>query len=407
MTLIATTIFVVSYTLIASRRLAILPIGRPAGALVGAVLMLVFGVLTPEEGYAAIDSNTLVLLFGMMALSAYLERAGLFEMLSEFALRYAQRPLTLLFGLVFTAGVLSAFLLNDTVCLFLAPVVIHVCKTRKLPMGPYLIGLATSSNIGSAATLVGNPQNIIIANLSHYDFLHFMAVCGPAALCGLFANALLLAVYYRRELSRADTAAPVPAGPLKPFRERLPIVVGVCIVVGYLCGLNLTVTTLAGTALLVLVDRREPRELFARIDWPLIVFFASLFVVVEGFARTDLPAQAFTALSGQMRLNTAQGVSTFSAFTLIGSNLFSNVPLVLFTAPSLSLLGSPERGFALLAFVSTMAGNLTLLGSVANIIVAEQAKDHHPLGFFEYLRFGFVSTLVVLAIGIPLVCWAT
>ncbi len=403
---ITTAIFALSYALIASRRLALLPIGRPAGALLGAVSMLAFGVLTPEEGYAAIESNTLVLLFAMMALSAYLERAGLFEMLSECALRYAHRPLSLLFGLVFISGVLSAFLLNDTVCLFLAPVVIHVCKTRKLPMAPYLIGLATSSNIGSAATLVGNPQNIIIANLSHYDFVHFMAVCGPAALCGLVANAVLLAIYYRSALAHVD-ATPMRASPLKPLRERVPVLVGVCIVLGYLCGLNLTVTTLAGTSLLVLLDRREPDELFARIDWPLIVFFASLFVVVEGFARTNLPSQAWAALADQMRLDTSRGVGTFSAFTLIGSNLFSNVPLVLFTAPSLPMLGSTERGFALLAFVSTMAGNLTLLGSVANLIVAEQAKNDHPLGFFEYLRFGLVSTLVVLAIGIPLVCWAT
>jgi len=401
-----TVIFVISYALIASRRVALLPIGRSAGAMLGAVLMLVCGVLSPSQAYAAIDGNTIVLLFGMMALSTYLERAGLFELLSSLALRYAERPLPLLFGLVFVAGGLSAFLLNDAVCMFLAPVVIHVCKTRRLPMAPYLLALATSSNIGSAATLVGNPQNIIIASQSHYDFLHFMRVSGPASLVGLLVNGLLLLVYYRRELVHSD-ASPMPALVTKPLRERLPVVVGVGVVVGYLCGFDLTTTTLAGVTVLVVADRREPDELWKRIDWALLVFFIGLFVVVEGFAQTGFPAQAWALLSDRMRLDTQAGVATFSAFTLVGSNLFSNVPMVLLTGPSLSLLGSTDRGFALLAFVSTVAGNLTLLGSVANLIVAEKAKEHYILGFFEYLRFGLVSTALVLAIGIPLVCLMT
>ncbi|MCC7535821.1 MAG: anion transporter, partial [Deltaproteobacteria bacterium] len=158
---------------------------------------------------------------------------------------------------------------------------------------------------------------------------------------------------------------------------------------------------------LVVADRAEPRRALERVDWSLLVFFVSLFIVVAALGKTGLPEQAWRAAAPWMGLRDPGGITAFSALLVVGSNLFSNVPMVLLTGPHLTELGDPSRGWVLLAFVTTIAGNLTLIGSVANIIVAEQAKQHYTLGFFEYLRFGAVSTLLVLCAGIPLICLGT
>lgn len=401
--LVPSAVFLVTYLLIAAPHLRLMPIGRPAAALVGAVAMVALGALTAEAAYAAIDGNTLVLLVALMGLAAYLERAGLFARLSSLAIDSALSPRALLLGLVFVAGGLSALLLNDTVCLFLTPVVCELCVRRGLPLPPYLLALCTSSNIGSAATLVGNPQNILIGSIGPLDFGAYARIVGPAALVALAVNALLLHLCFRKALvSRRTTKSPTIGPPMR--LRRTPLVIAALVVVGYALGLHLAFTTLTGLALLIVLERSEPREMFAAIDWPLIVFFAALFVVVGGFAHTGLPARAFVLAAPYLNLHTAPGVASFTGYTAIGSNLFSNVPLVMLLAPLMSQLGSPARGFALLGFISTVAGNLTLLGSVANLIVAERARQHHTLGFFEYLRFGVLSTLLSLAVGVPIIC---
>jgi Na+/H+ antiporter NhaD/arsenite permease-like protein len=399
---VTTAIFTCSYLLIAWPHMRLMPIGRPAAALIGAVLMVAVGALAPAQAYQAIDGNTLVLLVGLMALSTYLEQAGLFARLAELAIASRLGARGLLSALVFVAGALSAILLNDTVCLFLTPVVCAVCVRRGLPLGPYLIALATSSNIGSAATLVGNPQNILIASIGPLSFGHYARIACPAALAGLIANALLLQWMFgdklgeSKRVQQANDHTPIKYG---------PVVIALLVVLGYACGLHLAFTTLAGVVALIVLNRREPK--LGEIDWSLIVFFAALFVVVAAFAATGFPARAWQLAAPHLQLRTPAGVTWFSGYTLLGSNLFSNVPLVMLTGPLLDALGDEERGFALLGFVSTVAGNLTLLGSVANLIVAERARQHHELGFFEYLRFGAISTLAVLVVGVPIVCWLT
>lgn len=395
-------VFALTYLWLAFPRLAGFSIGRPATALVGAVLMVAIGALSPTRAYRAIDANTLVLLFALMGLSGYLERGGLFAKIAELALRARISASALLYLLVFVSGALSALLLNDTVCLFLTPIVCTVCVRRGLPLAPYLLALATSSNIGSAATLIGNPQNVLIGSLGPLDFRAYARAVAPAALLGLVLNALLLRLFFRRALS-ADAANAEPSAPTT--LASTPLAVLALLLIAYSAGLHLAFATLAALALLVLRERREPR--FEGVDWPLIIFFAALFVVVEGFAATGLPGHAWAFAAPHLALETPLGVAWFAGYTVLGSNLFSNVPLVMLTGPLLTKLGSPERAFALLGFVSTVAGNLTLLGSVANLIVAERARGHYELGFVEYLRFGLVSTLLVLLLGVPVVCLMT
>ena len=401
----AIAIFCLTYLLIAGRRLRLLPIGRPAGALLGAVLMVGVGVLTPKESYRAIDHDTIVLLFGMMLLTAYLSQAGFFGWAAVKVLSTCRTPWQLLVTLSVFSAALSAFLVNDTVCIFLTPVVVAVCLRARLPMGPYLIALATSANIGSAATLVGNPQNMIIGSMSGFPFAKFMAMSGAAVVAGLLINTVLLWLYYRRRLPPLFEEAP-GAQPVVDFpRLLLAGAVSAGVVAGFFAGFHLGYTALAGVMVLVIAERDDTGEFFGRVDWRLLVFFSSLFIVVEGLARTGIVDEAWGLARPELSFGRPRGLFLFSGLMVLGSNIVSNVPMVVLSGPHLGELGSPQLGWVLLAFTTTVAGTLTLLGSVANIIVAEGARKDYQLGYFEYLRFGLVSTVLVLLGGVPLIAW--
>lgn len=396
-------IFILTYALIASRRLTPLPIGRPAGALLGAVLLVLVGALSPEESYRAIDYDTILLLFGTMGITAYLERAGLFERLTQMIVYRCTSPMSLLMATALLSGTLSTFMVNDTVCLFMTPIILSACVRARLPIGPYLMALATSANIGSAAALVGNPQNMIIGSYSGLPFAKFMMYAGPPAGLGLLINMMLLRFYFRRSIPERIQEIRFEGSKFDSARMGTTILITAGVVMGFCSGFHLGYTALTGLMVLILADRKEPREVFSRIDWPLLVFFCCLFVVVAGLAKTGIIDKTWGAIAPHLGYSETSGLILFTAVMTFGSNLISNVPMVLMTGPHLNILGSPEQGWILLAFTTTVAGNFTLLGSVANIIVAETARDHYSLGFFEYLRFGIVSTILVLAAGVALI----
>ncbi|MGE0713263.1 MAG: SLC13 family permease [Planctomycetota bacterium] len=401
-------VFALTYALIVSRRLHWLPLGRSAGALLGAVAMVAIGALSPRESYAAVDHDTIVLLLGMMLVAAYLERGGFFGRAAGLLTRVCRTPGRLLLGVGVGAAALSALLVNDTVCLFLTPIVVAACLRHGLPLAPYLLAVATSANIGSAATLVGNPQNMLIGSLSQVPFATFLLVAAPAVLLGLALNLALLWLMFGRhlptgELAAVEEGAPADTPPNDGPGAALSAAVLLGISAGFLCGLHLGYTALAGALAFMVASRREPQEAFARVDWQLLVFFAGLFVVVAALQRTGLVAEAYAALAPRLDLTRPGGVLTFTAAMTLGANTVSNVPLVLLLGERVaSLGGSPVVAWVLLGFVTTVAGNLTLIGSVANIIVVEGAREHYDLGFWEYLRFGGVSTVLVLAAGVPL-----
>ncbi len=407
MNVVFVAIFALTYLLIATRRLRWLPIGRPAGALVGAVMMVATGALTPAQSFAAIDHDTILLLFSMMALTVYVERAGLFGWVVRATLARIRRPAVLLAAVSLLSAVLSAWMVNDTVCLFLTPFVVDLCKRARLPMGPFLMAVATSSNIGSSATLVGNPQNMLIGSMSGIPFFEFLLRSGPAALAGLIVNLGLLLWFYRRELGQAPRLTALQFEAPSGGRPVLVALVLTAVLVGFLSGLHLGYTALAGLAVLILAEREEPQKAFAGVDWTLLLFFASLFIVVRGLVQTGLVERGWAAVAPWVNLHGAWGATAFTAVIAAGSNIVSNVPMTLLAGPHIVALGAPKLGWVMLAFVSTVAGNLTLLGSVANIIVAERARSAYELGFFEYLKFGVVSTLAVLATGVPVVWWTS
>ena len=401
--ILAIGIFCVTYLLISGRELKILPLRRPAAALLGAVLMVACGVLTPEQAYRAVDYDTLVLLMGMMLIAAYLYLAGFFDWAADWILRRAKSPRSLLLSLICTSGTLSALLVNDTVCLMLTPLVVAVIMRGKLPLPPYLLALSMSANLGSVATLVGNPQNMIIGHLSHLPFLRFSASLLPVAVVGLAIEYAVLCIGFRTTLAQASIYRPDDE-PRKLDRRLLVLTLAVLALVftGFMAGLNLSWTALAGGALLMVLARRDTHQVLKLVDWHLLVFFAALFIVVEGLNGIGLPDQIYGKLRGLF--GTAPGIQAWNLawFSVIGSNIFSNVPFVLVAGKWIHNFAAPELMWKVMALATTFAGNLTVLGSVANIIVVESARKHMQVGFWDYARYGIPITILTTLAGVAM-----
>jgi Na+/H+ antiporter NhaD/arsenite permease-like protein len=400
---VAIAIFALTYVLISGRQLRILPLNRPAAALLGAVLMVALGVMTPEQAYHAIDYDTLVLLLGMMLVSAYLSVAGFFDWAADEILALAQTPQRLLLYLVLTSAVLSALLVNDTVCVVLTPLVIAVINRGRLPLLPYLLALATSANIGSVATLVGNPQNMIIGHMSHISFLHFSASLLPVAVVGVAINYTVLRIAFRNELRTAVIQKDGPKS--RPLDRRLftiTIIALALVFVGFVAGLNLAWTALTGAVVVMVLTRRDTHVTLKLVDWHLLLFFAALFIVVEGLNSTGLPGRIYEALRGLFGTRSTVQAWNLTWFSVAGSNVFSNVPFVLVAGKWIGNFARPELMWKVLALSTTLAGNLTILGSVANIIVVESARKHVEISFWDYARYGIPITILTTAVGTAL-----
>jgi len=398
--IVATVIFGITYVLISGRQLKILPLNRPAAALLGAVLMVSTGVMTPERAYRAVNYDTLVLLLGMMLISAYLYLAHFFEWAADLVLEFSKTPQRLLVYLTFAAGALSALLVNDTICLMLTPLVVAVIRRGKLPLLPFLIALATSANIGSVATLVGNPQNMIIGHFSRIPFSEFARSLAPVAIIGLVINFGIVSFGFRRVL-RAAVISHEPHAVPKLDRTLFAIVcvVFVSILACFFAGLNLAWTALAGSALVMVLARRDTHEVLKLVDWHLLVFFAALFVVVEGLSDTGLPDAIYRHLQPMFGAHATAQAWNLTWFSVAGSNIFSNVPFVLVAGKWIPHFADPELIWKVLALATTFAGNLTIIGSVANMIVVESAREHLEIGFWDYARFGIPITILTTIAG--------
>lgn len=396
MPIVGVLIFAVTYVLISARRLEALGFDRPAGALLGAVACVAFGVLAPQEALAAVDASTLLLLLGVMGMGAFLAVDGLFEQLESRLVALAKTPARLLGSLIWGAGLLAAVITNDAVCVLGAPLVVRLIQRHRLPPLPYLLGLATAANTGSVATLVGNPQNMLCAQLGELGYRDHLIVMVPVALLGLAINHALVWAMFREPLRSAELGPPGEAS--ISTRAKISLAVILAASIAYTFGTDLAWTATAGFVLLMLIHRRDARELWPRIDWTLLLFFAGLFVVVEGLVRTGVPAAAFE----RYPLAVGEDLRAWLRLTgifVIGSNIVSNVPFILVIREQLATLPDPRAGWELLAMASTFAGNLTLLGSVANIIVAEAGRDVGGLGFWQHLRVGLPLTLLTTLVG--------
>lgn len=394
-------VFAFTYLVIASRQLRWVRLDRPAGAMVGAVAMVLVGAISLEESMAAIDLHVLVLLFGVLLIAAYLHEAQFFRLAAYLVLTRTRTARSLLWALTFVAGGLSALLLNDTVCVVMTPLVMAVVIEAKLPPLPYLLALATASNIGGVVSLSGNPQNMIVGAAAHgqLSFAQYLALTLPAGLACLVVNAALLGWLFRRVLPRG---ALIDRGLPRPAVDK-PLVIKGLVALAAFAGLALAGFSLAGSAMtaaaaLAVAARTPPRRAFETVDWSLLAFFAGLFVVVAGLAKTGLLAQAFDALSPVLARGDALADLAFIGLVVVASNVVSNVPLVVIAVTWVPSMPSPSWGYVMLAVASTLAGNLTMFGSVANLIVLENAGPRGEIGFWRFLRYGSLVTLVSLIV---------
>ncbi|XXX73066.1 SLC13 family permease [Sorangium sp. So ce134] len=446
-------VFAATYILIAARRLSILPIGRPAGALAGACAMVFLSAiepgagLTPHEAFAAVEPNTIGLLLGMMLLSASLDQAGVFERAAAWVARRSLSPVRLLYLVTLGAGLASAVLLNDSVCVMLAPLVDRTARRAGLDRVPYLLALAMGANAGSALTLAGNPQNMLVGQLSGISYRAYLLEAGPAALIGLAVTAATLHLLLRRRIaapapapaasapapaapapapaapapapaapapapaapapapaaSAPEPAAPAPgSAPPAPARGARPsaLVPLACIAVVsvlFVLGANLAWTAIGGATAAILLHRRDANGLFDRVSWTVLVFFGALFIVVAGLQKTGMPEQALRAAGPYLPAGPTLGLLGLSIAMLVGCQIVSNVPFILLAESYIQSQPDPHLAWIATAVVSTLAGNLTLLGSVANIIVVETVGAEREIGFRSYARVGVPVTLASTA----------
>lgn len=385
---------------VAFGRLPLVPTNRSSIAFIGASVLIVAGVVTPAEAWQLIDGDVILLLLALMILNAYLRDTGFFELLTQAAVNRLRRSDALLAALCLGSGVLSAFFLNDTVALMLTPLVLRLSTVLGRKPVPYLIALAVSANVGSAATITGNPQNLIIGVASGIGYLAFMKALAPVALVGLVMVIGIILLSYPGEFwgKRARLEA-VTFETTLPKRRELNIVgfVVLGMLTAFLLGVPVTLAALAAAALLLLVGGLAPECVLSQVDWNLLILFGGLFIVVGSLEVTGLSQQLFVATAPLLK----GSLGSLSALTLVLSNLLSNVPAVLLLEPVLAKLPDPNSAFLTVAMASTLAGNLTLVGSVANLIVAEGAqREGVTLSFWGYLKLGVPITLLTVGFGV-------
>jgi len=396
--LLVLTVFIVVYAGMILGEIPGFALDRSGIALLGAIVILASGRLTLEEAVLASDAHTLALLFGLMVISAQFRLGGFYTETVRRISAHSGGADSLLLWVIIAAGVLSSVLANDIVCLAMAPMLVEVCARRQVNPLPFLLALACASNIGSAATLIGNPQNMLIGESLDLSFAGYLLDGGPPAVIGLGIVWLVLRWQWRGRWNAA--AADAPAGRFEPVPfDRWQTTKGVVlltIVIGTFLFTSLPRDVIALTAagVLLLSTRMASREMVGLVDWHLLVLFAGLFVINEAVERAGLLQALYAHLTGA-GIDLMHPAWLF-ATTPILSNLVSNVPAVMLLLPASS---GPEAG-AVLALASTFAGNLLIVGSIANIIVVDQARAQGvAIDWRAHARAGIPVTLATLAIA--------
>ena len=328
-------IFAGSYLALALGRIPGLSIDRAGIALVGAGLMVASGALPLEDAYKAIDLDTITLLLGVMIVVANLRLSGFFSVANAWVMAHARRPLILLGAVVATSGIFSAFLVNDAICLVLAPLVLELTLALGRRPVPYLLAVAMASNVGSTATITGNPQNIMIGSFSHIPYTKFALALGPIALLGLIITWALIALFHRTEFAGAAfLEAPRPkvdANRVLVIRALLATLIMIAL---FFAGVVPAKAAIIIGGLLLLTRRVKSRRVYAEVDWSLLLMFAGLFIIVAG-AQHALLSPDIIAAVGRLHLDQ---VPVLTAVTAVLSNLVSNVPAVLMLKPFVDAL---------------------------------------------------------------------
>ncbi len=402
MQLTALFIFIFTYVGIIFTRLPKINVDRPSAAFFGAIAMILFGVLDLGEAVRAIDYNTIALLLGMMIIISTLQLDGFFSLIAEKTLSWSKTPFRLLIIITFVTGVASAFLVNDAVVLLFTPVIIAICRASRINPVPYLIAEILSSNIGSAMTITGNPQNMLIGITSGIDYATFFFRLLPVSLLGMAMTVFVVKWFYRSHF-RNGTVITADSRQFEykygSMKFSVPVFLGVVLFffLGKLLSLSIPVIALAGAALILLFGKVKPSRVIKNVDWVLLLFFSSLFIVVEGAVKAGLMD---FLIHSQVLTEDMNGVVRLHGLSLLMSQIVSNVPYTVMMLPVLKPLPG-DILWLTLASASTLAGNATIIGAMANLIVIESAeKEGVKIGFWEFFKTGIVATLLSFLISI-------
>ncbi|HEX4489443.1 MAG TPA: anion transporter [Terriglobales bacterium] len=394
-------IFIASYSVFALGKFPWLKLDRPGAAIIGAVAMVAGGIVLPHQALDYIDFSTVVLLFSMMLIVGSLKLSGFFEWNAVLVLQRL-KPSLLLPAVILTSGVLSAFFVNDIVCLIMVPFVLTVTQRMRLAPLPYLLAVATASNIGSVATITGNPQNMLVGSFSAISYRDFMFHLGPVAVVGLLIDWVILHwVFFRKHPPVASLTETIPVPVLNLSQLSKPVIVATAVVIGFFFGIPPAMMAALGAAVLLITRTREPRELYKEVDWGLLVFFVGLFLIVGGAERAGI-------VGSLLRIGQHWDLQRLGIFTVVIAllgNIVSNVPAVMLLKSLVPGFAQPHTAWLVLAMASTLAGNLTITGSVANIIVVESAKPTVRISFWDYFRVGFPITIATMLVGWAWLSW--
>ncbi|MCA1928108.1 MAG: anion transporter [Calditerrivibrio sp.] len=376
---------------------------RTTIAFVGASCFIISGVIDYEEAIKAIDMNTIVLLFSMMVINANFSVSGFFGLVSAKILKFADTPKKLLLLIIFLSGYMSAVLLNDTVVIMFTPIVLYIVLSVNRNPIPYLIGLGLSANIGSAMTPIGNPQNILIAGYSGLKFLGFLKPLFFVSTISMFFIYIVLSILYKREITSVKFVLErdIEYRIYKPLLIKSLVSVVIMIFL-FLMEVDLSFAALIGASILLVTRRIKPERVFREVDWSLLVFFASLFIITGSVVVSGIDKKLFLIFENTI----FQNFYYFSFFVAVFSNLVSNVPAVMIMSPIIKMAENSQIYWIVTAMSSTFAGNLTVIGSVANIIVVEIAKRKGVnISFFEFFKSGFIVTVITILFGSVWLSW--
>lgn len=393
-------LFIIIITLIGVSigRYPVLRMNRATIAFVGAVILITINAISLEQAYQSIDLNTIVLLLSIMILNVNFRLSGFFYLISRFLLKFAKTPRQLLGMLIFLSGLLSAIFLNDTIVLVFTPIILEIVLALRRNPIPYIIALATSANVGSVATIIGNPQNILIGTFSGISFLEFSIYLTPIAFVGLFIVWFLLVILYRKEFSKIKFEyIQLPESRVHRPLLTKSIISTIIMLFALFLGVPTAIAAMCAASLLLITRRLKAERVFSEIDWSLLVFFAGLFVVTKSIETIGFSNKMIDLL----KINSGSEIIDLTILSTLSSNLISNVPAVLLLKNLIYSYLNVKVSWLVMSMATTFAGNLTLIGSVANLIVAESAKKRGiNLSFGEYLKSGILITTITLILGV-------
>lgn len=386
-------IFLSTYIVIALGQPPLFRIDRAGAAIIGASLMILTGSISELDAFMAIDYKTIIILFGMMIVVANLRLSGFFNIVMGFIIKKIKNPKTFLKWLIFLSGILSAFFVNDTVCLMFTPFLLSLCENLKLNPKPFLIALCMSSNIGSVATLTGNPQNIIIGSAGRLSYSSFFLKMLPVSFLGFVILYAILLYFYGRDLTQEISVETFFKVRYNRALTIKTLVVTSFVILFFMIGLPMELVALGAGCFLLVTRRIKPEKVYALIDFRLLVFFIGLFIIIKSLEFSYLSKNILESV-GSLSISNLWFLTVFSS---VLSNIVSNVPAVLIIKSFLN--NGSEIHWLILAMSSTLAGNLTILGSIANIIVIEGASNRVKITFWEYSKIGFFVTFLSVFLG--------